>query len=79
LTLWKQFKHFPVHFVEIAGFTETTQLLITQLNRECSAMICQIEEAAEIDLLIETLKPRGLLTMLGFRQTTGSQDIAWPS
>ena len=29
------------------------------------------------DLLLN-MGPRGLLTMLGFRKTAGSQDIPWP-
>ena len=30
------------------------------------------------DLMLN-MGPRGLLTMLGFRKTAGSQDITWPT
>ena len=74
ILLWRQAKRFPVSFVKLDGFSETTQDLITDLTQRCTPLLSNIHE------LVKALQPRGLLAMLGFRKTTGSQGAQeWPT
>ena len=82
--------YFPVNFVQMQGFTDETETCVQHLN-SITHLVFQLFETLQQehvgdDLLLTLVKelflnmrPRGLLTMLGFRKTPGSQDIPWPS
>lgn len=72
------------------GFTDETETSVSHLN-SMTHLVFQLFETLELgeannQLLLTLVKdfllnvgPRGILTMLGFRKTAGSQDIPWPS
>lgn len=88
LHVWNKTGFFPIAIVPMQGFTDMTAEILDSLNqltplvialftqlKQCS--VPQLIENSVRSVLIE-LGPRGILTMLGFRKTAGSQDIAWP-
>lgn len=95
LHVWNKEGYYPVNFVQMQGFTDDTESSVQHLNSithlvfqlfETLAGQGQNEQAADEQLLLTLVKdlllnlsPRGLLTMLGFRKTAGSQDICWPA
>lgn len=71
------------------GVQDETFEFIAELNESCTGLIKDIHikmsnhnhvDAAKcLKRFILRIGMRGILTMAGFRKTTGSQDIPWPS
>lgn len=88
LHLWNRYGHFPVSFVKMQGFTDETDSCVQQLNSLTHLVhivfnsfkyssVPSMTIAPIVDLLL-ALESRGIMTMLGFRKTQGSQEKAWP-
>jgi hypothetical protein len=62
-----------VHDIFFHLSTNSTSILVIMFLLDFYLMEKDLKE------LLLGLGPRGFMTMLGFRKTTGSQDLPWPS
>ena len=83
-------KTFPIKFIPLQGFTDTTKEHIEFITNDCASQIkillsfiqCKATDHEIRKVLIELLAKlgaRGLFTMFGMRKTVASQEIPWPS
>lgn len=87
--MWNQLQHFPVGFMRMQGFNDDTESHIQELNALTHLVtivfnsfkfssVPSMTITPIIDLL-KALGKRGIMTMMGFRKTVGSQEKIWPS
>lgn len=90
LVLWNRYNQFPVTFTQMSGFTDSSAQHVNDLTKNCTQSVKgyfaylagktgQKELSQLTQNLLLKLTARGIFTMHGFRKTTASQEIPWPS